>query len=402
MVTHGDGIFTTIYSSGIAGGRPHVTLCLLQSLQSCVISFGTANAAEDAPFVRDVSYTPQCSTPTLSKLVQLELTFLQKAIKARASTISQEILSPAYANYSTHTNQLSRFRATRPYYTKLVQTGILKSLIPKSAGGTCEKWMDSGLIVEEVHSIDASLSIHLVGTVLGLLPLILGGTTEQKEKFLAPFLTGKEDHLASLTHSEPGGTANHLEKGGRGLAVTARKEGDFYIVNGEKLWTTNSAGWDGQGATLSCLVARSSEDGGPEKPENTPEDNIMVLLVTRDIVAQNPPEAYAMLSEPNLMGHIAVTGPHTRYTNFRIPTDHVLFHPGQAAPIIEKSFGITGAIVGAMAAGTMRTAFELAIDFARRDNRGGTVPIIERQSVADLIIDVKVKIDSARTVLLAH
>ncbi|GKZ31886.1 hypothetical protein AbraIFM66950_000822 [Aspergillus brasiliensis] len=230
----------------------------------------------------------------------------------------------------------------------------------------------------------------MVGTVLGLLPLILGGTAEHKEKFLAPFLSGEGDHLASLTHSEPGGTANHLEKGGKGLAVTARKEGDFYIVNGEK---------DSQSATLSCLVARSSEDGGPEKLENTPEDNIMVLLVTRETIAQNSPETYTMLSEPNLMGHIAVTGPHTRYTNFRVPTDHVLFHPGQAAPIIEKSFGITGAIVGAMAVGTMRTAFELAIDFARRDNRGGTVPIIERQSVADLIIEVKVKINGARTVV---
>ncbi|GKZ16499.1 hypothetical protein AbraIFM66951_000273 [Aspergillus brasiliensis] len=299
-------------------------------------------------------------------MVHFELTSHQKAIKDKASTISQEILSPAYANYSTHPDQLSRFRATRPYYAKLMQTGILKALIPKSAGGTCE-----------------DLSIHLVGTVLGLLPLIVGGTTEQKEKFLAPFLSGEGDHLASLTHSEPGGTAN------RGLPLRL----------GRRLWTTNSAGWDGQGATLSCLVARYSEDDSPEKIENTPADNIMVLLVTRDIIAQNSPESYTMLSEPNLMGHIAVTGPHTRHTNFRIPADHVLFHPGQAAPIIEKSFGITGAVVGAIAVGRMRTAFDMAIGFTRKDNCGGAVPIIQRQSVADLMIDVKIKIDSARTVV---
>ena len=108
-------------------------------------------------------------------------------------------------------------------------------MIPVSSGGSCESWLDIGLIVEELHAVDASLSIHLVGTVLGLLPLILGGTSVQKEKFLTPFLSGEGDHLASLTHSEPGGTANHLEKGGKGLGVTARKEGEYYIVNGEKV-----------------------------------------------------------------------------------------------------------------------------------------------------------------------
>ena len=108
------------------------------------------------------------------------------------------------------------------------------------------------------------------------------------------------------------------------------------------------------GGTLSCLVVRSSEDGGPEKPDNDPARNVMVLLVTREIVAQNPSEAYQFLGEPDLMGHIAVTGPHTRYTEFKVPAENVLFLPGEATSIVEQSFGISGAVVGAMAVGTSR------------------------------------------------
>ncbi|KAI3006440.1 hypothetical protein M752DRAFT_313235 [Aspergillus phoenicis ATCC 13157] len=216
--------------------------------------------------------------------------------------ISRETLSPAYADYSVHTDQFSRFRATQSYYAKLVQAGLLKVTIPKSAAGACEEWVNHGLIVEELHNVDTSLSIHLIGTVLGLLPHIIGGTAEQK-KFLAPFLSCDRDHLASLMRSGSGDTASHLKEGGKGLEITARKEEDIYIVNGEKLWTTSSATLDGKGVTLSCLVACCLEDGGTENRES-PGDNIMVLLMTRDIIAQNSPGAYAMLSEPDFKGQV--------------------------------------------------------------------------------------------------
>ncbi|KAF4778237.1 hypothetical protein HER10_EVM0001901 [Colletotrichum scovillei] len=329
-------------------------------------------------------------------MVQFNLTEDQKALRAKGAKVAKEVLTHAYADYSKHSDQLTRFRATRPYYGKLIKEGLLKAFIPKAAGGGADTLLETAFLLEELYAVESSIVIHLVGSALGLLPLVLGGTAEQQERFLKPFLSGEGDPLASLAHSEPGGTANHLEQGGKGLGVTARKEGDFYIVNGEKLWTTNSAGWDGKGAELTCLCARYSEDGLSEKSGVNPADNLMVLMVTREIVAQNTPEAFELLSEPELFGHIAVTGPHTRYTNFKVPADHVLFAPGKAGPYIEQAFGISGALVGAMAVGTMRAAFEKALEFAKNDHRGGSMPIIQRQSPADLLISAKIKIDTSR------
>lgn len=170
-------------------------------------------------------------------MVQFTLTESQQLLRAKAAKIAKEVLGSAYAAYSKFPDQIDRFRATRPFYSKLVQAGLLKALIPKADGGDASGLLESAFILEELYAVDSSITIHLVGTALGLLPLLIGGTPEQKARFLTPFISGDGDYLASLTHSEPGGTANHLEQGGKGLGVTARKEGDFYVVSGEKVRT---------------------------------------------------------------------------------------------------------------------------------------------------------------------
>ena len=65
----------------------------------------------------------------------------------------------------------------------------------------------------------------------------LTGKPEHKE-FLAPFLSGEGEPLASMVFSEPGGVANYLEKGAPGLNTCARLEGDEWVLNGEKVGTT--------------------------------------------------------------------------------------------------------------------------------------------------------------------
>ncbi|KAK5047301.1 hypothetical protein LTR84_006823 [Exophiala bonariae] len=332
-------------------------------------------------------------------MVSFTLDDRQKALVAEVRGIAKDALSGAHAVYSRHLDQADRFKATRPFYEKAIKAGLLQLLIPKAVGGRSESFLDTAIILEELHGVDSSIVVHAVGTALGLLPLVIAGTPEQQKKYFQPFISGEGTPLASLAHSEPQGTANFLEKGGKGFGVTAQKDGDFYIINGEKLWTTNIAGWDEKGADLTNLCVRYAEDTGPEKPENDPADNVMIVAITRDVVAQNDPEAFKVLSEPNLMGHTGASGPHTRYTNFRVPVDACLFPPGKATAVIEQSFGVTAALVGAMALGTMRVAFETALDFARRDNRGGSVPIIQRQSPADLLINAKIKIDTSRMIV---
>jgi alkylation response protein AidB-like acyl-CoA dehydrogenase len=120
----------------------------------------------------------------------------------------------------------------------------------------------------------------------------------------------------------------------------------------------------------------------------------MILLITRKDVANNSPDAYKVVSHPETIGHRAVSGPHIRFQNFVAKT--VIAAPGAGADIIEAAFTASAALVGAMAVAIMRRCFEMTLEFAKSDTRNGSEPIINKQSVADLLIKMKTRCEASR------
>lgn len=104
-------------------------------------------------------------------------------------------------------------------------------------GGTKESLVDAAIALEEMYAADTSVTLTVAATGLGLTPLIMSGHEKLQKECLKPFLEAGEEGepLASLAHSEPGGTANWMEKGGKGLQTTAAKDGEEWVVNGEKV-----------------------------------------------------------------------------------------------------------------------------------------------------------------------
>lgn len=162
----------------------------------------------------------------------------------------------------------------------------------------------------------------------------------------------------------------------------------------KQLWATNSAGWDFQGADLGCVVCRCTNKETEAKATG-PEDLIMVLIVTRADIQRNP-GSFEVLRHPETAGHTAVSGPHIRYTNLRVPQKNLLCAPGTGVPVVTGAFRMSAALVGAMGTGISRAAFNAALEFAKADTRGGTGPIIQHQSVADLLIDIKIRTETSR------
>lgn len=169
-------------------------------------------------------------------MIDFTLTPRQADIQQSARKFAADVLGSAASVYSRHPNQKSRFQATRPFYQAAVKHGLLKSFLPAPLGGTSEGFVDCVIAIEELFAVEPGISLTLAASVLGLLPIILAGTPAQQEKYIKPFLDEGEP-LASLMHSEPGGTANWLEKGGAGLQTTARLSEDEkgWIINGEKV-----------------------------------------------------------------------------------------------------------------------------------------------------------------------
>jgi alkylation response protein AidB-like acyl-CoA dehydrogenase len=163
------------------------------------------------------------------------------------------------------------------------------------------------------------------------------------------------------------------------------------------MWATNCSGWEDRGADLQCLVCRHSPDGKDQDPEKDPADSIMILLITPSVIAASKPDAYQVIKQISLPGHTSTNGAHIKFSSFRVPEHNVLAGPGKAAAaIIAQSFTSSAALVGAMSVGIMAAAFEAALEFAKRDSRGGKEELLNRQSVADLLMDVKMRADAAR------
>ncbi|KAL5113790.1 hypothetical protein ACEQ8H_008326 [Pleosporales sp. CAS-2024a] len=309
-------------------------------------------------------------------MVDFSLTAEQEKLKANAQAFAQNVLSSAPKLYSRLPTQTERFQSTLAIYQNAVKLGLIKGQIPVPLGGTSGGLIDAAIVVEEFHAVEPSTAITILGTGLGLTPLILAGSKEHHAKFLTRFLEQEGEPIASFMHSEPGGTANWLEKGATGLQTTAFKDGDDWVVNGEKLWTTNSGGGDNRGANLACLVCREvSEPSEAQSPDIEPASKILILLLTRADISANDPSAYTVLSDPEL------------------------FATSTGAQIVEHTFGMSAALVGAMCTGVMRHAFELALAFCKTDTRGGKGPIIQHQSVSDGLIDVKMKIEASRALV---
>ena len=168
-------------------------------------------------------------------MVDFSLTAEQKKLRANAQAFAQNILSTAPSLYSTLSTQTERFQSTLPIYQAAVKAGLIKGQIPVQLGGTSNGLIDAAIVIEEFHAVEPGTAITLLGTGLGLTPLILAGSNEQYEKFLAPFLAHEGEMLASFAHSEPNGTANWLEKGAPGLQTTAYRYANSWVINGEKV-----------------------------------------------------------------------------------------------------------------------------------------------------------------------
>ncbi|KAH6712104.1 acyl-CoA dehydrogenase/oxidase C-terminal [Leptodontidium sp. MPI-SDFR-AT-0119] len=171
---------------------------------------------------------------------------------------------------------------------------------------------------------------------------------------------------------------------------------DSELISFLQMWATNCAGWDDRGADLQCVTCRLDSAHNLAGSTDEAKSKIMVLIVTRADIEGNPKTAYEVLDHPGTIGHVAVSGPHIRFSNLRVPAKNVLAPPGHGAEIIEVAFIASAALVGAMSVGLMRRCFESALDFAKRDHRNGTAPIITLQSVVDLLLNIKIRCEASR------
>src|ERR1700693_6492908 len=156
--------------------------------------------------------------------IDFTLTPAQRGLQLDARRFAKELLADARAAESRATPE-ERFLATKPTYEAMVAAGYLRKCIPAPAGGDNAGLIDMAILAEEFYSVNASVTLTMLGTVLGLLPILLGGTPDQCKRLLVPFLKTSGAPLAGFCSSEPGGSANAASPPpGEGVRTMARRE----------------------------------------------------------------------------------------------------------------------------------------------------------------------------------
>ncbi|MEW5898608.1 MAG: acyl-CoA dehydrogenase family protein [Bacillota bacterium] len=221
---------------------------------------------------------------------------------------------------------------------KMGAQGYLGVTVPAEAGGTGLGHLARMILLEELGRVSAAMSMSLQCLQFGAGCVQEFGSAGQKEKYLRPLAKG--EMLAAAAITEAGGGSDPA-----GIATEALDCGDHYLLNGRKVFITNS-----HIADLGVFIARTKDE---------PKKEFIALLVEMGTPGFRPGRA-----EKKIGFHGCVTG-ELVLENCRVPKENLLGEEGQGLAIALKGvsdYGRTG-IVG-VALGLMQASLEAALKFA--------------------------------------
>jgi alkylation response protein AidB-like acyl-CoA dehydrogenase len=229
---------------------------------------------------------------------------------------------------------------------RLGELGILGICLPARYGGQGMDYIALGLACEELEAVDTSLRVVMsVHVGLNSLGLFQWATEAQKQRFLAPQARG--DKIACFGLTEPGAGSDVAA-----LASTARRVGDEYVLNGEKMWISLAS------KAHHCLwVGRT--DLSKEGLEVDAHQGLSAFLVELDRPG---------VTTGDIHGKLGVRAGSTGWINFqevRVPAENRIGEEGEGFKIAMSCLDNGRYTVAAGAAGLIRACLEASVRYAK-------------------------------------
>ncbi len=304
----------------------------------------------------------------------------QQRLKEGARAFARGVLAPLMEEVRAERDPLTRALLMKPAVEAAVAAGMLRGLIPEPFGGTASNGVDAAIFIEEIAAESPDFFITMAGPLIALAPVYEAGTPEQIERFVSPFLASEGAPVAAMAFSEPAGSANFgAPAPADGVLTTAVPDGDEWVVNGRKAWSSLLPGWDGDGPDLMTIVCR------------TPGGVSLVVAERAQLAGRIEVEEYYDL--PGLKGCMTCR---VRLRDVRVPRSHLIGDEGDGVRLTLNAFMASGASIGTFATAAARKAWEVAYEFASTQRRGGATPIIDHQAVSDALADAKGRIEAMR------
>ncbi|WP_019121045.1 acyl-CoA dehydrogenase [Brevibacillus massiliensis] len=261
-------------------------------------------------------------------------------------------------------------RFERAIFEEMAELGLTGIPWPEEYGGAGADYMSYVLAVEELSRVDASIGVTLSAHVsLASWPIFKFGTEEQKQKFLRPLAEGKK--LGAYCLTEPGSGSDSA-----GMRTTAVKDGDHYVLNGNKIFITN--GGDAEIYIVFAVTDPTLKHKG----------------ITAFIVEKGTP-GFSMGKKEKKLGIRSSPTLEVIFENARIPAENRLGAEGEGFKIAMMTLDGGRNGIAAQALGIAQGAYEHALAYAKERHQFGK-PIASLQAIQFKLAEMATKIEAAR------
>lgn len=256
---------------------------------------------------------------------------------------------------------------------KMGEQGLFAIKIPQQYGGLDLDWMTLGLAAEEISYVDFSAAItFFIQTSLEAMPILTGGTEEQKKKYVPDLVQGKLIGCTAAVEPNVGSDATAVE-------TTAVRDGDYWVLNGNKTWITNASVAD-----FAVVLAQTDKSKGHRG-------------IATFIVDKGTPGFSSMKIEHKLGCRSSDTG-QLFFRDCRIPLSSQLGPVGKGMSIALTCIEHTRFGIAWMGLGVTRACLDASIKYCQERHQFGK-PIGSFQLVQERIADMAVDYEASRLLI---
>jgi len=260
----------------------------------------------------------------------------------------------------------------REIIEEIAKSDLFRLFIPEEYEGMGTGIFEICLATEELSRGDLSVATSFAASGLGLIPILIAGNEEQKKKFLPELASGSKLAAFGLTEAEAGSDAGSIK-------TTAKRDGDWYILNGTKQWITN-----GGEADIYTIFAITNPQKG--------------IRGASAIIVEKGTPGFEFGKKEDKLGIRASATRELIFTDCKVPKENLLGSEGMGFIIAMKTFDQSRPAVGAQAVGVAQGALEEALNYSKIRKQFGTA-ISSFQAIQHMLADMATNIEAARALV---
>ncbi|WP_163998126.1 acyl-CoA dehydrogenase family protein [Pyxidicoccus caerfyrddinensis] len=295
--------------------------------------------------------------------MEFQLTDAQRALQEAARKYAREVVRPKAAHY----DETATF--PRDLLSTAWELGLLNMAIPTEYGGVGLSHLEQVIVSEELSWGCAGVATSIIANDLANLPIILHGTEDQKKRLLGHFSERVKFSSFCLTEPEAGSDVANMQ-------TTARREGDFYVLNGAKCFITN--GGQAEQYTVFATVDKAKKHKG-----------------ITCFVVEGRPKGLTPSKHENKMGQRASETVSLTFEDVRVPVANRIGEEGQGFAVAMSTLDNSRPLTAMFSVGIARAALEYSMEYASQRKTFGK-PIIEHQAIQFMIADMAMNTHAAR------